>query len=118
VDDAVIANHRLQRLRGFRNRPEPDLTLGFLARQFKHEVAKPHKQLGALAEAWMRLTPMELLPFTRLDGYGRGTLRVSVTDSAKLYELDRLLREGMQQRLAVESKTPTLRRVKLSVGQL
>lgn len=112
------ADKRLARLRGFRNRPAPDLSLRFLGEQFKRDVQRPYQQLHAISDLWRQHIPAALLPHTRLDSLQRGTLRVTVDSSAHLYELDRLLRGGLHQRLIIEHKGPALRKIKLVVGQV
>lgn len=105
----------LDRLRRYRNRPEDDQTLGFLKDQFKREVEKPHKQLAKLVCLWGELVPDEIARHTRLDSLSRGTLRIAVDSSARLYELDRLLRAGLQQQLIRAHTGPAIRKVQLHV---
>lgn len=106
---------RLRRLRQHRVWKEPDLSLGFLEKQFQRDVAKPHKQLGALSELWRDLVPDALVGHTRLDDLSRGILRVSVDSSAHLYELDRLLRSGLEKQLVRSHRGAAFRRIKLRV---
>jgi hypothetical protein len=108
-------DQHLGRLRVWRNRPERDLSLGFLKQQFQKEVERPHKQLGALAIAWGELVPPELAEHARLEGLSRGVLRVAVDDSAHLYELDRILRQGLERQLRNHPAGRTLRRVQLHI---
>jgi hypothetical protein len=107
----------LDRLRQWRSRPEPDLSLGFLREQFKRRVEKPHKQLAAIVEAWQKFVPAALLNYCRLESLSRGVLTVGVDDSAHLYDLDRLLRQGLEQQVRAAAKGPTLRRVQLRLSQ-
>lgn len=111
------SQHRLERLRGFRNKPETDLSLGFLKDAFKREVERPYKQLAAITEVWARLVPEPLARHARLESLQRGVLRVAVSSSAHLYELDRLLRDGLQQRLIIEHRGPAIRKVQLHVAE-
>ncbi|MFP4145509.1 MAG: DciA family protein [Phycisphaeraceae bacterium] len=106
----------LQRLRGYRNRRELDLSLGFLRKQFQREVARPHKQLAQIVEIWQRLVPEPLARHTRLESLSRGVLRVAVDSSAHLYELDQLLRSGLERQIVREHKGAALRRIKLQVA--
>lgn len=108
----------LDGLRERRNRKDPDLSLGFMAGQFKREVQKPYEQLGKLTEIWGELVPAELAAHTRLEGLSRGVLRVSVDSSGRLYELDRLLRGGVFDELISRHKGKALRRVDLKVGDV
>jgi predicted nucleic acid-binding Zn ribbon protein len=106
----------LDGLRERRNRKDPDLSLSFLAGQFKREVQKPFEQLGKLTEIWSELVPADLASHTRLEGLNRGVLRVSVDSSGRLYELDRLLRGGVLDELITRHKGKALRRVDLKVA--
>lgn len=109
---------RLEQLRRWRVWPDPDLSLSFLSKKFKKKVVRPHKQMGEMAHLWLTLVPAKLAQHTRLDGLTRGVLHVKVDSSARLYELDRLLRCGLQNQLIAHCKGPALRRVQLRVGRL
>ena len=109
-------NDRLSRLRQWRNKPEPDLSLGFLKKTFKQQVEKPHKQMGDLAPLWLELVPADLAQHTKLEGFSRGVLRIAVDSSSRLYELDTLLRGGLELELKRRHKG-TLAKVKLHVGE-
>lgn len=98
-----------------RGLPKPDLTLGFLAEEFARDVAKPMRSLGDLAEIWKRQVPAALEPKTRLVGLSRGILDVEAADAATSYELDRVLREGLERELLVAHRGPALRRVRVTV---
>lgn len=102
-------------MRALRVRPERDLSLGFMADQFKREVARPFKQLGDLVEIWTELLPGDVAAGTRLESLQRGVLTVAVDSSARLYEVDRRLREGLEVDLITRHKGTAFRRVKLCV---
>jgi predicted nucleic acid-binding Zn ribbon protein len=108
----------LTRLRRWRNRPDPDLSMGFLQKQFKQQIEKPFKQLGAIAMLWESLVPKVLAQHTKVDSLQRGVLQISVDSSARLYELDRLMRSGLEQRLIIGHKGPALRKVRLRVAPI
>ncbi len=112
------ADQYLSRLREWRNRREPDLTLGFLRDQFKRDMVKPAKQLTEMVALWQELVPAHLLDHARLETISRGVLKVSVASSARLYELDRLLRGGLEQELIKRHKGPAVRRIQLRVAPL
>lgn len=112
------ANDHLSNLRRWRNKAEPDLSLGFLPKFFKKEVQKPYQQLGALVEIWQRLIPPELAVQTRLQGLSRGVLQVVVGSSSALYQIDRLLRQGVQQQIITEHRGPAFRKIQLRVGMV
>jgi hypothetical protein len=111
------AQQRLEMIRKWRTRPEPDLSLGFLGEFYKREVEKPAAQLADLAELWVELVPVEIVRHTRLESFSRGVMRVAVDSSVQLYELDRLLRSGLQTQLIQAHKGPALRRIQLKVSQ-
>lgn len=103
----------LRKLRQYRVPKEQDLSLDFLKQQFQRDVAKPYKQLGAVAVIWQQLVPAELAAHTRLEGLSRGVLRVTVDSSAHLYELDRLLRAGLERDIIRKHAGAALRKIKL-----
>ena len=91
---------RLERLRRWKvTDREGDYSLHFLKKQFKQQVERPHKQLAQIVELWQQHVPADLLEYTALEGLTRGMLRVSVDCSARLYQLDRLLRGGLELQL-------------------
>ena len=110
------AGHHLENLRRRRNRADPDLSLGFLKQQFKREIEKPAKQLQAVAGLWVELVPEPLVKASRLESLSRGVLHVTVRSSVALYELDSLLRTGLERELVRRHTGPAFRRVKLRVG--
>ena len=105
----------LDRLRKDRSLPVRDLSLGFLTKQFHRDVAKPFKQLGDLTELWVGLLPAHLVERTRLVGLSRGVLHVEVDNPAAHFEIDRLLRGGLQKQLIEGHKGPAFRKVQVKV---
>lgn len=105
----------LDELRKHRSLPKRDLSLGFLSDQFKRDVAKPYKQLGDLAELWGQLLPERLVRRCRLVGLSRGVLHVEVDNPAAHFEVDRLLRSGLQKELIQGHKGPAFRKVQIKV---
>ena len=115
--DAHQGDDRLKRLRERRVWKERDLSLSFLPGQFQREVARPFKQLAGLAEWWQRLVPEELARHARLERLKGGVLHVAVDSSAHLYELDRLMRQGLERELVRAATGSPVRRVRLSLSQ-
>lgn len=111
-------DHHLKNLRHWRNRVERDLSLQFMQAEFKNEIQKPYKQLCQMTEVWTTLVPADLQAKTRLESLSRGVLRVIVDSSSSLYELDRLLRQGLEQQIIVAHKGPAVRKIQLRVGQV
>lgn len=110
------AQHHVEGLRRRRTRPDPDLSLGFVQQQFERDIAKPARQLTAVVELWNELVPEALREATRLESLSRGVLHVTVHSSVELYELDALLRSGLERELIRRYRGPAFRRVKLRVG--
>lgn len=108
----------LKRLRQWRNRPELAEGMGFLKGFFKSQVEKPYKQLASLIEVWETLVPADFREHTRLEGLNRGVLKVAVDSSARLYELDRLLRAGLEQSLITAHRGPTFRKIQLRLASV
>lgn len=106
----------LDNLRKWRNFKGRDVSMDFLSPWFKQEVAKPFKQMHGIGHVWAELIPPEIGTHCRLERYSRGTLTVHVDSSAMLFELDRLLRSGLQQQLTQASRPAALSRIKLVVG--
>lgn len=117
MDRLEQQNQHVERLREWRNFPEKDYSLGFMTEQFKREVKKPQKALDKLYEVWQELIPAHLQPRTQPMSLKRGVLTVHVSDSATLYEMQRLVRSGLQDQLALCCGA-TLNRVKLVVAKL
>lgn len=106
----------LDRLRKSRSLPNKDLSLSFLAEQFKREVAKPFAQLGDLAVLWRELVPSALVERSRLVGLSRGVLHVEVDNPAAHFEIDRLLRGGLQEELIKRHRGPAIRKVSIKLA--
>ena len=115
--DADPNIERLERLRRVKARPEPDMSLAFLAQQFEHQVAKPFAQMGPITTLWQELVPPHLLAHTKLMGLSRGVLRVIVDSASVHYELDQRLRKGLEQQL-IARHTGSLSRIRLQVGEI
>ena len=92
--------------------------MAFIKDQFKRQVERPYKQLASISALWQQRVPEDLVLHTKLDGLSHGVLHVTVDSSARLYQLDRLLRSGLEQKLILEHRGPAFRRVKLSVGKI
>jgi hypothetical protein len=119
MPDPLPPSLRAANLKRFRTRKQYDADFApVLQEVFKREIEKPHKQLGAMVELWEQMLPPDITKHTRLESLVKGTLRVVVDSSARLYELDRMLREGLQDRIITSFKGPAFRRIQLRVGEL
>jgi hypothetical protein len=84
----------LARLRGWRNRPQPDLSFRPVAAAMTADLRSRARTLGHAGEAWLRLVPPELLDQTSLLSMARGVLTVRVSDASARSDLARWLRQG------------------------
>jgi len=116
MEDPNLANEYLKRLRSWRNRPDFDLSMGFLKKQFDREIRRPYQQLSSITQLWHALVPPQFTQHTHLESLHRGVLQVAVDSSAWLYKFDRLLRNGLERQLITQHKGPALRRVRLRVN--
>jgi hypothetical protein len=108
----------LDRLSAWRNKREPDVSMDFLKTYLKQEVERPYKQLHQVSQVWEVMLPQGLARKTRLESLSRGVLRVAVDSSATLYELDRLLRSGLERQIIQAHKGPAFRKIQLRVGNV
>jgi len=109
------AREHVERLRQWRNRPAPEVAVGPIVEGLEKQLAKGHKQFGKVVELWLELVPEELASKTRLASLSRGVLTVEVPDSVAMYELDRLLRSGVERELRERCKAP-VRSVRVKVA--
>lgn len=87
-----------------------------LAMLMKHTLGKRFKQLGAVAEAWDECIPDDIREHTALESYHRGTLTVMVDSAAHRFQLEMLLRGGLQHVLAERVNAP-LNKVRIVPGR-
>jgi hypothetical protein len=113
MPDAADQIARLQRQRG---RAEPDRSIGGLVSSLAAEAKRAQKRLGSFVDLWEGLVPFEVASHTRVVGLRGGIAHVTVDTSSTAYELDRCLREGLEQQLR-RAYGKTLLRVKVTVGQ-
>lgn len=90
---------RLARLAPYRGRREFDPTIDSILESTKKRARRDEKRLASFTEAWERLVPPEILASCRLVGARGSTITVEVDSSPAKYELDRLLRNGLEANL-------------------
>ena len=87
-------------------------TMAFIKKQFKQEIERPYTQVQSVVAVWQQFVPTELAAHCRLDSLRRGVLKVAVNSSEHLYELDRLLRDGLAEKIT-RAHGGELRRIQL-----
>ena len=115
--DVSTAAHRVEQLRAWRARPEREVVVRPLIESKLADAHRAQKQLGSFVELWEAVLPAELALHTRVTGLRSGVVHVTVDTSATAYELDRCLREGLEQQMR-RAFGKTLMRVKITVGRV
>jgi len=90
---------QLQKLRTLRQRQERDLTLATALAKERETFARSDRKLTQLIELWRDIVPENLKLHATPASYRGGTLHVEVDCAATAFEIDRLLRSGMEQTL-------------------
>ena len=117
MNGLMTKDSRLERVRDVRRHKRPDLSFRFLKSYFKQQVEQPYRQFGMIVGLWTTMVPEYLLGHSRLEGLTRGTLRVGVDSSSHLYELDRLLRSGLEAKFIEATASVPVRRIKLRLSR-
>lgn len=105
-------SQRLEVLRQSRRAPDAPPGIGAMFQAQAKQLRRLERSLAGIGGAWTELCPPALLERTCIVSLRRGVLTIGVSDSAVLYEVDRLLRTGAQRQL-VRSCPSTLRKVKV-----
>ena len=106
---------RLARLAPYRRIREFDASIGKLVRDTKKRAQRDEKRFSSFSEAWEQLVPPTLLAASRLAGSRGSTITIEVDSSAAKYELDRLLRSGLETNLR-SLYTGPLTRIRTRLG--
>lgn len=83
----------------------------------KHKLGKRVKQVGEIVAIWRDVIPAEIAEHTALEGLHRGVLTVLVDTAAHRFQLETLLRGGLQQEIR-KRFSGALRRIRLVPGKL
>ena len=94
--DPVRQLEQLRERRQFRGR---DLSLGWALAKIREDLRKSDHKLTQLIELWRELVPENLQLHAMPASFRGGTLHVEVNCAATGYEIDRLMRGGMEQTL-------------------
>ena len=98
-------------------RPERETSIAQLVESMADEADRTHRRLGKLLDLWAELVPAEVEPHSRVVAVRGGVGYVRCDSASTKYELDRLLRQGLE--LELRRRYPsTLMKIRLSVGQL
>lgn len=106
--------NEIARLQKLRSRTPKDLSISGLVQAIQGQAEQTQKKLGELINLWDELVPPELAEHSSLLGIRGGVLQVAADSSALVFEIDRLLREGLLKELRSRYHG-TLMRVKVQV---
>lgn len=111
------AAEQIDRMRANKGWREKEVSISSLVSATGKTAERINRKLGRLIGLWEELVPEGLAFRSRLASLRGGVLQVEVDSSAVGYELDRLLRCGLEAELRARF-SGTLTRVRLSVGEL
>lgn len=104
----------LERIRERRSPKQRTWTIDKSIESIRNHNRRIQKRFGELTDLWSEILPSELVSESRLLLLRGGILTVGVTTSAIAYELDRLLREGLESELRKRYRG-TLTRIRLRI---
>lgn len=108
---------QIKQLQAWRGRTPRDLSIAAVMDAAVEQAAKSHKKLGELIELWRELLPEEITSRSVLTGFRSGVLQVKVDSSPTMFEVDRLLRGGVELEMRRRFRG-SLSRVKTRIGPL
>ena len=107
MEDPRLA--RLKRMAPYRRRRERECSISDLVESTRKNAARVQSRTGEFVEAWERLVPRELSVACRMGQFRGGSITILVNSSPAKYELDALLRSGLEARLRQEYNGPLTR---------
>ncbi|HAW95445.1 MAG: hypothetical protein CMJ33_03615 [Phycisphaerae bacterium] len=109
---------RLRRIAPYRRKWDPDTSISGLVESTKKVAKRNEGRLATLTEAWDRLVPEQLTSACRFGEVRGGTITILVESSPAKYELDRLLKSGLEAELRRAYSGPLSRiRTRLSPAE-
>ncbi len=111
----VDAATQIEQLRKYRQRPEREVSIGRLVGSMADDARRTQRRLGSLIDLWSELAPPELERHSRVVAVRGGVGHVQCDSASTKYELDRALRQGLEQELRRRYPS-TLMKIRLSVA--
>jgi hypothetical protein len=109
--------NRIQRLQAWRGRRGGESAIADFVSRVAEDTRRAHRRLGNLADLWQQLLPPEIVQCTALTGMRGGVLHVAADSAAVAFQLDRLLRGGIESELR-HGYGGTLTRIRIRVEPL
>lgn len=118
LSSGVMTDPRLARLRRiapYRRKWDPETSISGLVESTKKVAKRNEGRLSTFTEAWDRHVPQQISTACRFGEMRGGTITILVESSPAKYELDRLLKSGLEAELRRSYSGPLSRiRTKLS----
>lgn len=111
------AASQIEQLRKFRQRLEREISIDRLVGSMADDARRTQRRLGSLIDLWSELVPAELERHSRVVGVRGGVGHIHCDSASTKYELDRALRQGLEQDLRKRYPS-TLMKIKLSIACL
>ena len=115
IHDARFA--RLRRIAPSRRLPTRDVSITGLIAAAEKDARRAQRRLGSFSECWAALVPENIRADCQLGDIRGGAVTILVGSSAAKFELDRLLRAGLEAQLRSNFDGP-LTRVKTKLAAL
>lgn len=103
---------RIQQAQRYKARRERDVSMRAAIESTMESSTRMQRRMGTLLDLWCDLVPEELARHTAIVSLKRGVLQVEVDSAPAGFELDRLLRSGLEPELR-RRFNGTLSRVKV-----
>ena len=100
---------RLRRLAPYRRRQERECSITDLVESTQKSARRTQSRSGAFTEVWERLVPTEISNDCRLGEFRGGVITILVESSSAKYQLDNLLRSGLEVELRRDYPGPLTR---------
>ena len=108
---------QIETLRALRGRREYDVPIGSLVKSVAEQARRTERKLGAFVDLWESMVRDDLVGRTRVTAIRGGVVHVSADSASTVYELDRLLRGGLELELRRRYRA-TLSRIRITVGRV
>jgi len=108
------STRKLENLRNWRSHSERDLSINKELVDMQRILKKVNKQLVQISEIWEQQVPHYILENSCPISLKQGTLEVSASSSATSYHIQRLIREGLLQKLQMNCTSP-LKKIKITL---
>jgi hypothetical protein len=108
----ISASHMIEQ----RRRPERDWSIAAIVDAVEHDGRRKDRAIGRFMILWQELVPTDLARHLSVTGLRGGVLSVVASSASARYQMESLLRAGLEQELR-RRFTGTLARVRITLGE-